>query len=390
MATIPRRVAILGGARIPFARANTAYVDQGNLEMMSAAMKALVDRFSLKGQKIGEVSAGAVIKHSRDWNLARESTQSAGLDPHTPAYDVQRACGTSLTTVATLAGRIALGEIDSAIAGGSDSASDIPISYGRNLQRIVLRGARGRSLGERIAPWLQLRPKDLKPSVPGVAEMRTGLSMGEHCELMAREWGIGRAEQDELALASHRKAAEAWRGGFYSELVSAFRNLKTDNNIRADASIEKLASLKPAFDRSGSGTLTAGNSTPLTDGAACVLLGSEEWARSRGIPIQAYLAYTAFGRDQPREDEPEGRQRRGRPSVRRHRRAHRRRAREAARRPRLGPGADLDLHSRRDGGRSHPRALKQGQTTFFTRSTPPFGSLRVRRRKSRVSVQYST
>jgi acetyl-CoA C-acetyltransferase len=293
MATIPRRVAILGGARIPFARANTAYADQGNLEMMSAAMKALVDRFSLKGQKIGEVSAGAVIKHSRDWNLARESTQSAGLDPQTPAYDVQRACGTSLTTVATLANRIALGEIDSAIAGGSDSASDIPISYGRNLQRIVLKSAYGRSLGEKITPWLRLRPKDLKPSTPGVAEMRTGLSMGEHCELMAKEWGIGRAEQDELALASHKKAAAAWKAGFYSDLVFPFTSLKTDNNIRPDASIEKLAALKPAFDRSGTGTLTAGNSTPLTDGAACVLLGSEDWARSRGIPIQAYLTQTA-------------------------------------------------------------------------------------------------
>jgi len=293
MATIPRRVAILGGARIPFARANTAYVEQGNLEMMSAAIKALVDKFSLKGETIGEVSAGAVIKHSRDWNLARESTQSAGLDPHTPAYDVQRACGTSLTAVATLASRIALGEIDSAIAGGSDSASDIPISYGRNLQRIVLASARGRSFLERARPWLRLRPRDFKPSTPGVAEMRTGLSMGEHCELMAKEWGIGRAEQDELALASHKKAAEAWRGGFYADLVFPFGGLKTDNNIRPDASIEKLASLKPAFDRSGSGTLTAGNSTPLTDGAACVLLGSEEWARSRGIPVQAYLTQTA-------------------------------------------------------------------------------------------------
>src|SRR6266513_1292104 len=291
MATIPRRVAILGGARIPFARANTAYADQGNLEMMSAAMKALVEKYALKGEKLGEVSAGAVIKHSRDWNLARESTQSAGLHPQTPAYDVQRACGTSLTTVATLASRIALGEIDSAIAGGSDSASDVPISYGRNLQRIVLKSARGRSLGERITPWLRLRPKDLKPSTPDVAEMRTGLSMGEHCELMAKEWGIGRAEQDELALASHRKAAEAWRGGFYSELVFPFRSLKSDNNIRPDASIEKLASLRPAFDRSGSGTLTAGNSTPLTDGAACVLLGSEEWARSRGIPVQDFDIY---------------------------------------------------------------------------------------------------
>src|SRR5437667_11902648 len=168
MATIPRRVAIVGGARIPFARANTAYVDQGNLEMMSAVMKALVDRFSLKGQKIGEVSAGAVIKHSRDWNLARESTQSAGLDPQTPAYDVQRACGTSLTTVSTLASRIAPGEIDSAIAGGSDSASDIPISYGRNLQRIVLASAGGRSFLETTRPWLQLRPIDFRPSTPGL------------------------------------------------------------------------------------------------------------------------------------------------------------------------------------------------------------------------------
>src|SRR5437879_4201982 len=230
MATIPRRVAILGGARIPFARANTAYVDQGNLEMMSAAMKALVDRFSLKGQKIGEVSAGAVIKHSRDWNLARESTQSAGLDPHTPAYDLQRACGTSLTTVSTLASRIALGEIDSAIAGGSDSASDLPIPDGRNPQRIGPASARGRSFLEKTRPWLQLRPKDFKPSIPGVAEMRTGLSMGEHCELMAKEWGIGRAEQDELALASHKKAAEAWRGGFYAALVFPFGGLKTERS----------------------------------------------------------------------------------------------------------------------------------------------------------------
>src|SRR5205814_1513059 len=320
MATIPRRVAILGGARIPFARANTAYVDQGNLEMMSAAMKALVDRFSLKGQKIGEVSAGAVIKHSRDWNLARESTQSAGPDPQTPAYDVPPACGTSLTAVSTLASRIALGEIDSAIAGGSDSASDIPISYGRNLQRMALKSARGRYLGERIAPWLRLRPKDFKPSTPGVAEMRTGLSMGEHCELMAKEWGIGRAEQDELALASHKKAAEAWRGGFYADLVFPFGGLKTDNNVRAGA------------------------------------LHAEGLGIGGVLPYPAQ-AHAASGLDQPRQDEPEGRQRRRRPSVRRHRRAHRRRAREAARRPRLGPRAHFNLHGRRDGSRSDPRAL---------------------------------
>src|ERR1700694_1270148 len=293
MTQLPRRVAILGGARIPFARANTAYVDQGNLEMMSAAMKALVEKYALEGEILGEVSAGAVIKHSRDWNLARESTQTAGLHPHTRPYEVQRACGTSLTTVATLANRIALGEIDSAIAGGSDSASDIPISYGRNLQRTVLASARGRSFLEKNQPWLRLRPRDLKPSTPGVAEMRTGLSMGEHCELMAKEWGIGRSEQDELALASHRKAAAAWKDGFYSDLVFPFTSLKTDNNIRADASLEKLSALKPAFDRSEYGTLTAGNSTPLTDGAACVLLGSEAWARSRGTPIHAYITQSA-------------------------------------------------------------------------------------------------
>src|SRR3989442_86844 len=323
MTPLPRRVAILGGARIPFARANTAYVDQGNLEMMSAAMKALVEKYALGGEKLGEVSAGGGTRPPRDCTLARESREAAGPEPHTPAYDVQRACGTSLTAVATLASRIALGEIDSAIAGGSDSASDIPISYGRNLQRIVLRSARGRSLGERITPWLQLRPKDLKPSTPGVAEMRTGLSMGEHCELMAKEWGIGRAEQDELALASHKKAAEAWRGGFYADLVFPFGGLKTDNNIRADASIEKLASLKPAFDPSGSGTLTAGNRTPPARGA----------------------------RDA---------------SVRRHRRAHRGRAPEAARRPRLGPGAHFNLPSRRNGGRGNPRKI--GTDPIFLRA----------------------
>ncbi len=293
MANIPRRVAILGGARIAFARVNGAYAEASNQDMLTAAFRFLINKYSLKNEKIGEVAAGAVIKHSRDWNLARESALGAGLHPTTPAYDLQRACGTSLSAVAQLAHRIAAGEIDSAIAGGADSASDVPLAYGTKLQRAVLKLSRSKSLGEKLGTIGSIRPGDLKPAHPDIAEPRTGLSMGEHCELMAREWGIGRAEQDELALASHRKAAEAWRGGFYSELVFAFRNLKTDNNIRADASLEKLASLKPAFDRSGSGTLTAGNSTPLTDGAACVLLGSEEWARSRGIPIQAYLTHTA-------------------------------------------------------------------------------------------------
>jgi acetyl-CoA C-acetyltransferase len=287
-----RRVAIIGGVRIPFARANTAYAELGNFDLLSAAMKALVDKFNLKGEPIGEVAAGAVIKHSRDWNLSREATLESGLDPHTPAYDLQRACGTSLTTVAQLAHRIAAGEIDSGIAGGADSASDVPLAYGRKLQRIVLQSAQARSFGERLKPWLELRPGHLKPSFSGAAEPRTGLSMGEHCELMAKEWGISRAEQDELAYASHVNAAAAWKDGFYTDLVASYGGLIVDNNVRPDTSVAKLGQLRPAFDRR-EGTLTAGNSTPLTDGAACVLLASEDWARSRGLPILAWFTHYA-------------------------------------------------------------------------------------------------
>jgi acetyl-CoA C-acetyltransferase len=289
----PRKAAILGGIRIPFARSYTAYNDLSNLDMLSAVLKALVERFALRGQVLGEVAAGAVIKHSRDAGMAREATLASGLDPHTPAYDVQRACGTSLTAVAQLADRIAAGEIECAIAGGVDSASDIPITYGRRLQGIVLESSRGRSAGDRIKPWLRLRPRDLKPSVPSITEPSTGLSMGEHCELMAKEWGVGRTEQDELANASHLKAAAAWREGFFDDLVVPYGGLKTDNNLRSDSTMEKLAKLRPAYDRSTAGTLTAGNSTPLTDGASCVLLGSEDWARSRGLPIQAYITCSA-------------------------------------------------------------------------------------------------
>ena len=293
MPITPRRVAIVGSARIPFARSNTAYSQFGNVEMLTAAIKALVSKCDLQGQILGEVAAGAVIKHSRDWNLAREVALGSGLDPHTPAYDVQRACATSLTTAVQLAHRIALGEIDSAIAGGVDTVSDVPLVYGRKLQQIMLESGRGRSLGQRIKPWLRLRPLDIKPSVPGVTEPRTGLSMGEHCELMAKEWEIGRSEQDELAYVSHQNAAAAWREGFYDDLVVPFAGLTADNNVRPDANLEKLATLKPVFDRTSKGTLTAGNSTPLTDGAACVLLGSEEWAKSRGLPIQAYITHSA-------------------------------------------------------------------------------------------------
>ena len=258
--------------------------------MLTAALKALVDKFALRGQKLGEVAAGAVIKHSRDWNLTREATLGAGLHPHTPAYDVARACGTSLTTTIQIAQRIALGEIDAGAAGGVDTASDVPVVYGRALNAAVLQSARARSLGERISPWLRLRPRDFKPSVPAVVEPRTGLSMGEHCELMAKEWKIGRAEQDALAYQSHVNATAAWKEGFYDDLVVPFAGLSSDNNVRADTSPQKLAALKPVYDRSATGTLTAGNSTPLTDGASCVLLASEAWARSRDLPIQAYLS----------------------------------------------------------------------------------------------------
>ena len=292
MASVPRPVAILGGARIPFARANGAYMEASNQDMLTAAMTALVERFQLKNQKIGEVAAGAVIKHSRDWNLARESTLGSGLDPTTPAYDLQRACGTSLSAVAQLANRIAQGEIDCAIAGGADSASDIPLSYSPKLQRTVLSMARSKSWGDKLSTIGSLRPWDLAPKAPGIAEPRTGLSMGQHCEEMAREWSIGRKEQDELALASHKNAAAAWLSGFFQDLVVEFNDLKRDNNVRGDTSLEKLSSLKTAFDPSPAGTLTAGNSSPLTDGASAVLLASDEWASSRKIPVQAYLTFT--------------------------------------------------------------------------------------------------
>jgi len=292
MTNIPRRVAVLGGARIPFARANSAYAEASNQDMLTAAFKALAEKFDLTKQKIGEVAAGAVIKHSRDWNLAREAMLGAGLDAATPAYDLQRACGTSLSATAQLAHRIAAGEIDSAIAGGVDSASDVPLGYGRKLQRAVLKLNHSRKFSEKIATIGSIRVRDLAPTHPGIAEPRTGMSMGQHCEEMAKEWKIGRREQDELAFASHQNAAKAWQAGFFNDLVHPFASLSKDNNVRADTSLEKLSTLKTAFDRGPAGTLTAGNSSPLTDGAACVLLASEDWASSRKIPVQAYLTFT--------------------------------------------------------------------------------------------------
>jgi acetyl-CoA C-acetyltransferase len=293
MASDSRRVGIVGSIRIPFARSNGAYSALGNQEMLTATFRAMVSKFALDGETLGEVAAGAVIKHSRDWNLTREAALGSGLHPRTPAYDVQRACGTSLTAAVQLTARIASGEIESGIAGGVDTVSDVPVVYDPAFKNIVLDSARGRSLGQRLKPWLRLRPRHLKPSVPSVTEPRTGLSMGEHCELMAKEWGIGRAQQDELALLSHMNGAKAWQEGFYDDLVVPMAGLSRDNNLRPDTSREKLAALKPVYDRSASGTLTAGNSTPLTDGASCVLLASEAWASARGLPIQAFITHSA-------------------------------------------------------------------------------------------------
>ncbi|HXQ63796.1 MAG TPA: acetyl-CoA C-acetyltransferase [Steroidobacteraceae bacterium] len=286
-----RRVAIIGGSRIPFARGMGAYAEVGNQQMLTAAFKGVVDRFKLVGERLGDVAAGAVMKHSSQWNLTRESVLGSGLAAETPGLDLQRACGTSLEAAILIGNKIALGQIDAGMAGGVDTVSDAPIVYPREYQQLLLASARGRTLGARIRPWFGLRPRHFKPVVPSVAEPRTGLTMGQSCEIMAKQWGITRAAQDELAYQSHIKAAAAYDQGFYKDLVLEFHGLARDNNIRPNPSLEQLAKLPPVFDRSGHGTLTAGNSTPLTDGAAAVLLASEAWAQARALPTVAYLTY---------------------------------------------------------------------------------------------------
>ncbi|MEM7276986.1 MAG: acetyl-CoA C-acetyltransferase [Pseudomonadota bacterium] len=286
-----RRAAVLGGLRIPFSRSHGAYAGTSNLDMMTATLSGLVDKFNLRGEHLGEVALGAVIKHSRDWNMAREATLGSGLAATTPAYDLQRACGTSLSGCIQIANQIALGQIDSGIGAGTDTVSDAPIVYPDEYRNILLRSARGRSFGQRIKPFFSLRPRHFKPELPGVEEPRTKLSMGASTEITAKEWSISREAQDELALSSHQKAAAAYEAGFFDDLIMPFKGLNRDNNLRADSSLEKLAKLKPVFDRSGAGTMTAGNSTPLTDGAAAVLLSSEDWAREHNLPIQSYISF---------------------------------------------------------------------------------------------------
>jgi acetyl-CoA C-acetyltransferase len=285
-----RKVAVLGGTRIPFCRSNTAYATLSNKDMLTGAFSALVKRYKLQGERLGQVAAGAVLKHSRDFNLCRESVLSSGLAPETPACDLQMACGTGLEATLLIANKIALGQIEAGIAGGVDTTSDAPIGVSEGLRKILLEANRGKTAADRLKAFLKFRPKDLVPLIPGVAEPRTGLSMGESCELMVKEWKISREDQDRLAYESHTKAAKAYEEGFFDDLVVPFNGVERDNNLRADTTLEKLATLKPAFDKkSGQGTLTAGNSTPLTDGASAVLLASEEWAKRHNLPVLAYL-----------------------------------------------------------------------------------------------------
>jgi len=286
-----RRVAVLGGSRIPFARSLGAYLGITNETIMTAALKGLVDQFNLHGEPLGEVALGAVLKHASDWNLARECTLGSGLSAYTPAFDVIQACGTSLEAAICIGNKIALGQIDVGIAGGTDTNSDLPFVFSRRFNHALLEMSKAKSLGQRIKALSKIGIKDLKPLAPGVVEPRTRLSMGQSCELMAQEWKISRAEQDELALISHKNAVKAYEEGFYQDLIVPFEGLERDQIPRADSSLDKLAKLRPAFEKSEKGTLTAGNSSALTDGAACVLLANEEWARQRGIPILAYMTF---------------------------------------------------------------------------------------------------
>lgn len=284
-----RKVAIIGGSRIPFCRSNSIYAERSNMDMLSAALQGTVDRFDLHGAQLDEVVAGAVTTHSRDWNLAREAVLSTSLSPLTSGITLQQACGTSLQAALGIAAKIACGQIESGIAAGTDTTSDPPIVFGKKLSKRLVKLGRARSASAKLKALKGFSPAELTPVPPANAEPRTLLSMGQHCERMAQEWSIRREDQDQLAMESHLKAAAAYDEGFFDPLVTPWSGAARDNNVRADSSMEKLASLRTAFSKSDAATLTAGNSTPLTDGAASVLLASEEWAKARKLPIQGYL-----------------------------------------------------------------------------------------------------
>jgi len=287
-----RPVAVVGATRIPFCRSNSSYADLSNLKMLATVLNGLVDRYDLAGAQLGEVNAGAVISHPKDWNMTREAILSTKLSPRTPGLTMQQACGTSLQAAALAAAKIATGQIDSAIAAGSDTVSDVPITFSKKFSSRLVKLGKARDLKSRLSLFKGFRPKELKPNPPSVNEPRTLMSMGQHCELMAQEWGITREAQDELAVASHLNAAAAYQRGFFEDLIVPCEGVVRDNNMRPDTSVEALAGLRHAYEKSDKGTLTAGNSTPLTDGAAGVLLASEEWAKERGLPVLAYLTHT--------------------------------------------------------------------------------------------------
>ena len=417
--TLPRRAAIVGGNRIPFARSGGPYAEASNQDMLIAALDGLVARFGLQGERLGDVVAGAVLKHSRDFNLTRECVLGSTLDPATPAHDVQQACVTGLQAALAVAHKIALGQIDAGIAGGVDTTSDAPIALNDDLRRVLMTASRSKRPIDRVKLLGRLRPGQIVPEVPRNAEPRTGLSMGEHQARTTAHWGIEREAQDELAAASHRRAAAAYERGFFDDLVTPYLGLARDQNLRPDASVEALAKLEPVFGGDGA-TMTAGNSTPLTDGAATVLLASDDWARERGLPVLArltlaeeaavdyvhgeegllmapvravprlldraglglgdfdlYEIHEAFaaqvlttlaaweemglGDDRPRAAQRRRLLARRRPSVRGDRRAHPGDDGEAAGRARLGTGADLDLRGRR-AGRRGDRGARRGVT----------------------------
>lgn len=282
-------MAILGGIRLPFVKAGTAFAPYTALDLMGECLKSLADRYELKGKAVGEVVVGTTFYLPETWNFAREAVFRSGLSPETPATFVQRACATSLDAAVVGAAKVASGRIDVAIVGGAESLSNVPVYYqpkfGRRLQAV--KGAR--DLSGRLKALKGFSPKELAPQIPSVSEITTGMSMGEHCELMVKEWKISRQAQDELALASHQNGGKAYQRGFYRDLIVPFAGAEKDSILRPDTSLEKLAKLPPVFDRSPAGTLTAGNSSPLTDGAACVLIASEEWAKAHGFPVRAYL-----------------------------------------------------------------------------------------------------
>ena len=286
----PRRVAIIGGVRIPFARPDGAYASIGNQELLTATLRALVESYSLQGQQLGEVAAGALIKHTSQWSLARACVSDSGLAPSTPGLDVQRACATGLEAAIQLGNKIALGQIDSGVAAGVDSVSDPPVAFPKAFQQLLLQSYRGKTAAARWRPWLGIRARHLRPVLPGIAEPSTGLTMGASAELLIKRWGIRRADQDQLAVQSHERAAAAYDAGFYRGLVRAHLGLERDGALRADATLAKLAALAPIFATTG-GSLTAGNSAPMADGGASVLLASEDWARQRNLPVLAYLRH---------------------------------------------------------------------------------------------------